>query len=63
MDEQNESEISRRGFLELGTAAVAGVAGILAINDVAAAQSSGEVKTGRATRISDPGPTNNRSPP
>ena len=58
MDEKNDSEISRRGFLEIGTAAVAGVAGILAINDVAAAQSSGEVKTGRATRISDPGPTN-----
>ncbi|HWY67231.1 MAG TPA: cupin domain-containing protein [Terriglobales bacterium] len=60
MDDKNDNnEISRRGFLELGSAAVAGVAGILAINDVAAAQSSsGEVKTGRTTRVSDPGPTN-----
>lgn len=60
IDEKNDSnDISRRGFLELGSAAVAGVAGILAMNDVASAQSSSaEVKTGRTTRISDPGPTN-----
>jgi len=59
VDEKNDNnEISRRGFLELGSAAVAGVAGILAMNDAAAAQSSGEVKTGRTTKISDPGPKN-----
>src|SRR5690349_19107091 len=58
MDDKN-NEISRRGFLELGSAAVAGVAGILATSEVASAQSApGEVKTGRTTKISDPGPTN-----
>jgi len=58
-DTSDAKEISRRGFLELGSAAVAGVAGILAMSEVASAQSSpAEVKTGRTRRISDPGPTN-----
>lgn len=63
MDQNNESNergangISRRGFLELGSAAVAGVAGILAVTDIASAQSSSGVKTGRTDRITDPGPT------
>jgi len=58
-DTSDAKEISRRGFLELGSAAVAGVAGILAMTEVASSQSSpAEVKTGRTSRISDPGPTN-----
>src|SRR5579884_3370704 len=57
-DDKDSKEISRRGFLELGSAAVAGVAGILSLADTASAQSSEKVSTGRTTRISDPGPTN-----
>lgn len=60
MDDKNDnSDISRRGFLELGSAAVAGVAGILAMTEIASGQSaSQEVKAGRSARISDPGPVN-----
>src|SRR5581483_8774124 len=56
-DEKDSKEISRRGFLELGSAAMAGVAGILSVADTASAQSSEKVFTGRTTRITDPGPT------
>ena len=56
-DEKDNKEISRRGFLELGSVAVAGVAGILSVADTASAQSSDKVATGRSTRLSDPGPT------
>lgn len=55
-DEKDSKEISRRGFLELGSAAVAGVAGILSVADTAA-QSPERVSTGRSTHITDPGPT------
>ena len=58
-DNNHNTEISRRSFLELGSAAVTGVAGILAATDVASGQSAAPaVKTGRTNRISDPGPTN-----
>src|SRR5690348_2249822 len=56
-DEKDSKEISRRGFLELGSAAVASVAGILSVAEIASAQSSEKVSTGRSTRITDPGPT------
>jgi len=57
MDDKNNG-ISRRGFLGLGSAAVAGVAGIVAATEVMSAQSSVPgVKTGKTTRITDPGPT------
>ena len=56
-DETIGTEISRRGFLELGSAAVAGVAGIFSVADAASAQSSETIATGRSTRITDPGPT------
>ena len=57
-DEKDSKEISRRGFLELGSAAVAGVAGMLSVAETASAQSSEKVSTGRSARITDPGPTN-----
>ena len=56
-DQKDSKGISRRGFLELGSAAVAGVAGIVSVADAASAQSSEKVSTGRSTSITDPGPT------
>jgi oxalate decarboxylase len=56
----NNHQISRRGFLELGSAAVTGVAGVLAMTDVAAGQEQelvSGVKTGKSTHMTDPGPT------
>lgn len=56
---QERKRVSRRSFLEIGTGAVAATAGLLAIPGIAAGQSGQqEVKTGRATTLSDPGPTN-----
>ena len=37
-DKSNNNEISPRGFLELGSAAVTGVAGVLAMTGIASAQ-------------------------
>jgi oxalate decarboxylase len=59
-DKSNNNEISRRGFLELGSAAVTGVAGVLAMSGIASAQELVPgVKTGKSTHITDPGPTDN----
>ena len=57
-DKSNNNDISRRGFLELGSAAVTGVAGVLAMTGIASAQELVPgVKTGKSTYITDPGPT------
>ncbi|MGB8988987.1 MAG: cupin domain-containing protein [Candidatus Sulfotelmatobacter sp.] len=59
-DAGNKNQISRRGFLELGSAAVTGVAGVLAMTDIAAGQEQElmpGVKTGKSTHMTDPGPT------
>jgi oxalate decarboxylase len=57
-DKSNSNEISRRGFLELGSAAVTGVAGVLAMTGMASAQELVPgVKTGKSTHLTDPGPT------
>jgi oxalate decarboxylase len=57
-DKTNNNEISRRGFLELGSAAVTGVAGVLAMTGIASAQELVPgVNTGKSTYITDPGPT------
>ena len=48
-DKSNSNEISRRGFLELGSVAVTGVAGVLAMTRTASAQELVPgVKTGKA---------------
>jgi hypothetical protein len=57
-DKSNNDEISRRGFLELGSAAVTGVAGVFATRGIASAQELVPVvKTGKSTYITVPGPT------
>jgi hypothetical protein len=57
-DKSNNNEISPRGFLELGSAAVTGVAGVLAMTGIASAQQLVPgVKTGKGSYITDPGPT------
>jgi oxalate decarboxylase len=57
-DKSNNNEICRRGFLELGSAAVTGVAGVLAMTGIASAQELVPgVKTGKSTYITDPGLT------
>jgi oxalate decarboxylase len=54
---RTNNQISRRGFLEVGSA-VTGVAGVLAITGIASAQELVPgVKTGKSTHITDPGPT------
>jgi hypothetical protein len=56
-DKSNNNQISRRGFLEVGSA-VTGVAGVLAMTGIASAQELVPgVKTGKSTHITDPGPT------
>jgi oxalate decarboxylase len=53
-DKSANKEISRRGFLELGSA-VTGVAGVLAMTDTAWAQQAVQgVKTGKSSEITDP---------
>src|SRR4030081_1673399 len=55
-DGKLKDQVSRRGFLEYSSAALA--AGILSVKTVTAQQSpSSDVKTGRSGRMSDPGPT------
>jgi oxalate decarboxylase len=60
MDEKTDNKkdaLSRRGFLEMGSAAAVTTAGML-LTGVANAQSSTTgVRTGRSTNLSDPGPT------
>ena len=54
---RTNNQISRRGFLEVGSA-VTGVAGVLAMTGIASAQELVPgVKTGKSTHITDPGPT------
>jgi oxalate decarboxylase len=54
----NDSEISRRGFLGVGSAALATVAGTLALNG-AMAQDRQQTAGGQSDRTkSDPGPSN-----
>jgi oxalate decarboxylase len=56
-DKSNNNEISRRGFLELGST-VTGVVGVLAMTGIASGQELVPgVKTGKATHVTDPGPT------
>ena len=52
---RKQEKVSRRKFLEFGTGAVAATAGLLSIPAMAAQQQ--EVKTGRVTTLTDPGPT------
>jgi oxalate decarboxylase len=55
-DGKLKDQVSRRGFLEYSSAALA--AGILSVKTVTAQQSpSSDVKTGRSRSMSDPGPT------
>lgn len=55
---QARKPVSRRTFLEFGTGAVAATAGLLSIPKIVAGQSSQQgVKTGKATTLTDPGPT------
>jgi hypothetical protein len=57
-DKSNNNEICRRGFLELGSAAVTGVAGVFATRGIASAQELVPVvKTGKSMYITVPGPT------
>jgi oxalate decarboxylase len=60
-NDQNDKvkeELSRRGFLGLGSAAMA-TAAILSVPTIGAAQETQPgVKTGRTDKLSDPGPTN-----
>ena len=57
-DKSNNNKIFRRGFLELGSAAVTGVAGVFATRGIASAQELVPVvKTGKSTYITVPGPT------
>jgi hypothetical protein len=55
-DKSNNNEISRRGFWELGSAAVTGVAGVVAMTGIASAQEQElmpGVKTGKSTHLTD----------
>jgi oxalate decarboxylase len=57
MSKQERKGVSRRTFLEFGTAAAA-TAGLLAVPGIAVGQSAQQgVKTGRAATLTDPGPT------
>jgi len=57
-DTSNNDKISRRGFLEPGSAAVTGVAGVFATRGIASAQELVPVvKTGKSMYITVPGPT------
>jgi oxalate decarboxylase len=49
--------LSRRGFLEMGSAAVVTTAGMLLTGAANAQSSTTGVKTGRTTSLTDPGPT------
>jgi oxalate decarboxylase len=56
--EKEQKQVSRRGFLGLGSAAVAATAGMLSMPAPAEGQSSpAGVKTGRKATLTDPGPT------
>jgi oxalate decarboxylase len=58
-NDRNKNQVSRRGFLEVGSAALAAVAGGLAVSSAIAqdGQQAGNGKTDRSA--TDPGPTNN----
>jgi len=52
-----DNEISRRGFLEIGSAAAVTTAGILLSGAASGQSSTPGVKIGRTTALTDPGPT------
>ena len=56
-DKSNYSEISRRGFLEIGSVAAVTTAGLLLTGAASAQSPTSEVKIGRTKSLTDPGPT------
>jgi len=56
-DKSPDNEISRRGFLEIGSAAAVTTAGVLLAGAASGQSSTPGVKIGRTTTLTDPGPT------
>jgi oxalate decarboxylase len=56
-DKSPDNEISRRGFLEISSAAAVTTAGILLAGAASGQSSTPGVKIGRTTTLTDPGPT------
>jgi oxalate decarboxylase len=55
--DHKKDQLSRRGFLEMGSAAAAATAGVLLTAPASAQSSIPDVKTGRTRSLTDPGPT------
>jgi oxalate decarboxylase len=55
--DNKKDELSRRGFLEMGSAAAVTTAGLLLTGAATAQSSTTGVRTGRTANLSDPGPT------
>jgi oxalate decarboxylase len=55
--DNKKQKFSRRGFLEIGSAAAVTTAGMLLTGAATAQSSTTGVRTGRSTNLSDPGPT------
>ena len=55
--DHKKDQLSRRGFLEMGSAAAAATAGVLLTARASAQSSIPDVKTGRTRSLTDPGPT------